>query len=44
MESFLNSGMAGPVVAAGVAGFICGVVLFYLVMIRTMKHRGTAVN
>ncbi|MGJ8584484.1 MAG: hypothetical protein ACSHXD_10355 [Marinosulfonomonas sp.] len=44
MESFLNSGTAGPIVAAGVSGFICGVALFYLVMIRTMKHRGTAAN
>lgn len=40
MQSLLNFGATGQVAAAGVAGFICGVALLYLVMVRTMKHRG----
>jgi len=31
--------MANPIMAAAIGAFICGVVLFYLVMRRTQKHR-----
>lgn len=42
MEMISNWGTEHPFLAVGAAAFICGVALFYLVMIRTIKHRENA--